>query len=155
MNTFLWIFSALVVLAAILFYFIAKNKKRDVTITTDLEKKEVSRPLQRFITVIQEFEFNVKGTQDNAQRTSRNRQMLLLDMGSYDEVILQQDRDKFNGEIVVLNEQGYDLGYLGDDDKMKISPYMNKDLYKIESGVKRFYRDEKGENLSIYVTILE
>ncbi|WP_128331369.1 hypothetical protein [Apibacter sp. HY039] len=155
MNTFLWIFSALVVLAAILLYFIAKNKKRAVTITTDLEKKEVSRPLQRFITVIQEFEFNVKGTQDNAQRTSRNRQMLLLDMGSYDEVILQQDRDKFNGEIVVLNEQGYDLGYLGDDDKMKISPYMNKDLYKIESGVKRFYRDEKGENLSIYVTILE
>lgn len=136
----------------ILFFILRKKKKitKEVKFTS-LPEKNISVDNKKK-EIVKEFELTVLGTDEKAKRTSRNRQMLLMEMSSYDEVILELSKEKNN--IWVLNENRYDIGYLSKEDRDLILPYIENNEYSIETGVERFFRSERGESLIIYVTVL-
>lgn len=136
----------------ILFFILRKKKKitKEVKFPS-LPEKKISVDNKRK-EIIKEFELTVLGTDEKAKRTSRNRQLLLMEMSSYDEVILELAKEE--NKIWVLNENRYDIGYLSKEDRDLILPYIENNEYSIETGVERFFRSERGESLIIYVTVL-
>ncbi|TWP26723.1 hypothetical protein ETU09_09180 [Apibacter muscae] len=150
-----YVLGFLILFGIILLFILKKFKKKNPSLLNkDVFDESVHIPLkEKNFVVIEEHQFTVDGSLEGAKKTSRNRQMLLMDMNSYSEVSFELEKRGNSYTILVLNEEGYDIGSLKKEDQEKIINYLNNVDYKLEAGVEKFARTSDGESLTIYVTV--
>ncbi|TWP27646.1 hypothetical protein ETU08_11615 [Apibacter muscae] len=145
----------LLLLGILIFFLFKRTKKKNSSqLNNEFTKEGINIPLkEKSFVEIEEHQFRLEGSLEGAKKTSRNRQMLLMDMNSYSEVSFELEKRGNSNTILVLNEEGYDIGFLKKEDQEKIINYLNNVDYKLESGVEKFARTSEGESLTIYVTV--
>lgn len=98
---------------------------------------------------------NVVGERFDSGRTDRHRQDIIAELAKGEKLFLEAEPDNEYdpGAIVVLTQNGADIGYIPGDETDKIHPYLGREEYEIKVKASDISMRHDGLNVRLKINI--